>query len=212
MFCMKELRTYGNIPIEYSALLTHLGKYKSPADKVARLQDSGSLIRLKRGLYILSAEESGQFLSLELISNHLYGPSYVSFETALSLHGLIPERTYLLKSATAKRRRIFHTPVGDFEYITVPESYFSIGLQQSIVQNKYAFLLAGPEKALCDLILTTAGLRFQSVKALHSYLIHDLRLDLDGRVDWDPEIFEACSEKGYKKRELSLLYKLMKNG
>jgi len=209
---MEELKSYGNIPIEYSALLSHLYHYKSPADKVARMQNSGSLIHLKRGLYILSPEISGQPVSMELIANHLYGPSYVSFESALSLNGLIPERTYMLRSATSKRKKMFQTPVGSFEYITVPESYFPIGVQQRIIRNTFAFLVAGPEKALCDLILTTAGLRFQSLKALNNYLVHDLRIDLDGVEEWNPEIVEACSGQGYKKKELSLLYKLLRNG
>lgn len=209
---MDKLKSYGNIPIEYSVLLNHLDEYKSPADKVGRLLDSGTLIRLKRGLYIQPPDVSGQALSLELISNHLYGPSYVSFETSLSFQGLIPERTYMVKSATTKRKKMFHTSVGDFEYISVPESYFSIGIQQRIVRNEYAFLLAGPEKALCDLILTTAGLRFQSEKALQSYLVHDLRIDLQNEIEWNPEIVSMCSDQGYKKRELMLLYKLLRNG
>lgn len=209
---MEELKSYGIVPIDYATIVSHLGRYKSPRDKVGRLEDSGYLIRLKKGLYVLSPEVSGQSLSVELISNHLYGPSYISFESALSFHGVIPEQTYLVKSATIKRSKSFHTPLGEFEYISVPESYFAIGIEQHIIQNSYAFLMAGPEKALCDLILSTPGLRFQSLKALSAYLSDDLRIDLSGGVRLDPEIVSDCSDKGYKKAELFLLYKLLKNG
>lgn len=209
---MEELKSYGIVPIDYATIVSHLGRYKSPGDKVARLEDSGFLIRLKKGLYVLSPDVSGHSLSVELISNHLYGPSYISFETALSFHGMIPEQTYMVKSATIKRSISFHTPLGEFEYISVPELYFAIGVEQQIVQNSYAFLMAGPEKALCDLILSTPGLRFQSLKALSEYLSDDLRIDLSGDVRLDSEIVLDCSDKGYKKTELLLLYKLLKNG
>jgi hypothetical protein len=44
---------------------------------------------------------------------------------------------------------------------------------------KSHFLIATPEKALCDLIITKSGFRVQSVKALSEYLIQDIRLDFN---------------------------------
>ncbi|MDR1517406.1 MAG: hypothetical protein LBS52_04805, partial [Dysgonamonadaceae bacterium] len=63
--------------------------------------------------------------------------------------------------------------VGNFEYITVPQDYYSIGISQQTVNNEYTYLLATPEKALCDLILATPNLRLQSVKAMQIYLEED---------------------------------------
>ena len=199
------LEHYGIIPIDYAAILTGLSDYKSPKDKVGKFEKSGALIRLKKGLYVVSPTISSQTLSVELIANHLYGPSYISFESALSFHGLIPERTYTMKSATTKRRKHYQTPFGEYEYATVPESYFPIGLQQNIIRNSYAFIIASPEKAICDLIITTSGLRFQSKKSILEYLKDDLRIDFESGIKLNPDIIGECAKNGYKKAELSLL-------
>ena len=79
---MKGYEQYGMIPVDYGTILNHLSDYKSPKDKVSKLEKSGDLIRLKKGLYLISPTLSKQTLSIELIANHLYGPSYISFESA----------------------------------------------------------------------------------------------------------------------------------
>jgi predicted transcriptional regulator of viral defense system len=76
---MNVLEQFGVIPIDFFAFETVFGQYKSILDKVARLKKSGQLIRLKKGLYILTPEIHKKRISIELIANHLYGPSYISF-------------------------------------------------------------------------------------------------------------------------------------
>ncbi len=201
---------YGNIPIDYSTLLSHFSELKSPKDKISRLEKSGELIRLKKGKYLIAKNIESSPPSTELIANHLYGPSYVSFETALSFHGLIPERVFVIKSSISKRRKSFNTPFGLFEYISVPDKYFSIGIQQHFIPDKYAFLIASPEKALCDLIICTKGLRLQSKKAMHSYLLDNLRFDFEIAGNLDSEILREAAEYGNKKKDLRLLYQLFK--
>jgi len=208
---MEALTQYGTVPIDYATLVTNLGSYKSPKDKVSKLEKSGKIIRLKKGLYVISPDLSKQILSEELIANHLSGPSYISFETALSYYGLIPERVYTVKSATTKRKKVYHTPIGIYEYITVPEDYFSIGLTQKIIQDSYAFVIATPEKALCDMILSTSGLRFQSKKAIDEYLWEDIRINIHTAGMFNTEIIHDCSRVGYKKTELNLLYEALEN-
>ncbi len=202
---MASLEHYGIIPVNYATIINGLSDYRSPKDKVSRLEKSGTLIRLKKGLYVVSPSVSGKAISVELIANNIYGPSYISFESALSFHGLIPERTYTMKSAAAKRRKHYHTPLGDYEYITVPENYFPVGLQQNIIDDSCAFIIAGPEKAICDLIITTSGLRFQSKKSIREYLRDDLRIDFQGGIKFNPDTIEECAGYGYKKTELLLL-------
>ena len=101
-----------------------------------------------------------QLLSRELIANHLYGPSYVSLETALSFYGIIPERTEVMRSVTFKRSKKFKTSLGLFEYQSIPSKIYSIGFKQEFVGDNYTYLIATPEKALCDLLLITANLKF----------------------------------------------------
>ena len=142
-----------------------------------------------------------------MIANHLYGPSYISLESALSFYKLIPERVFVTRSITTKRSKVFKTKLGDFDYIQLDSSYFSIGVRQEIVDNQYAFLIATPEKAICDLIVSTSGLRIQSLKAIKSYLEEDLRIDFSVLGNIDLEIIRECILKGKKKTELIHLLK-----
>ncbi len=204
---MNPLSEFGVLPIDYSTIVNSIGDYKSPKDKVAIMEKSGELIRIKKGLYVVSPELSKRMLSKELIANHLYGPSYISLESALSFYKLIPERVFVTRSIATKRSKVFKTKLGDFDYIQLDSSYFSIGVRQEIVDNQYAFLIATPEKAICDLIVSTSGLRIQSLKAIKSYLEEDLRIDFSVLENIDLEIIRECILKGKKKTELIHLLK-----
>lgn len=203
------LNQFGIIPFDTAALKAALDDYKSPKDKITTLEQSGLLIRLKRGLFVVAPMVHSQPLSKELIANHIYGPSYISLQTALSFYGLIPERVHTVCSMTTKRSSSFINPLGNFDYITVPAAYFAIGIRQEIVNNNYAYLIATPEKALCDMIVETKGLKLQSIKAIQNYLEEDLRVDLSIIEHYDVDIIYQCMELGSKKRELTLLYKLL---
>lgn len=204
------LKRFGIIPFDTATLTGSLNDYKSPKDKISSLEQSDFLIRLKRGLFVVSPKLFNQPLSKELIANHLYGPSYVSLQTALSYYKLIPERVHIVSSMTNKRSRNFSTPLGNFDYIGVSKEYFTIGIRQEIVNNEYAFLIASPEKALCDMIIQTAGLRLQSEKAMRIYLEEDMRIDLSVIEHYNVDIIKECIAVSKKKRELTLLYKLLK--
>ena len=204
-----NLKQFGIIPFDSATLITALGNYKSPNDKIASINQEDLLIRLKRGLFVVSPKILNQPLSQELIANHLYGPSYVSFQSALSYYGLIPERVHTIRSMTIKRSRNFTTPLGNFEYTGTTKDYYVIGIRQEIVNDEYAFLIATPEKTLCDMIIQTAGLRLQSLKALQIYLVEDMRIDLSVIEHYDLEIIKQCILVGKKKRELTLLYNLL---
>ena len=88
------------------------------------------------------------------------------------------------------------------------ENYYPIGIRQEIVNDQYAYLIATPEKAICDMIMTTNGLRLQSTKAIKSYLEEDLRIDFTMLKTYNPEIIRLCAEAGKKRTELTLLSKL----
>jgi len=178
-----------------------LSNLKYPKNKISDMEKSGEIIRLKKDLYVNNHVD----ISKELIANHLYGISYISLETALSYSGMIPERVYAVRSMTTKRAKTFSSPLGNFEYKTVSVDYFSIGIRQEIIENQYAFLIATPTKAVCDMIVATPNLRLQSVKAMQNYLTEDLRIDFDVLKTLDKEIVKQCIEVGKKKGELNLL-------
>lgn len=206
---MEELAQLGIIPIDYAVLRSLFSDYRFPRNKIAHLEQTGKIIRLKRGMYVVSPNISKQLLSVELVANHIYGPSYVSMESALRYYGLIPEKVHTIRSMTANRSRIFENPVGNFKYITVSDSYYSIGINQQSVENKYTFLIATPEKALCDMITATPQLSIQSKKALISYLEEDLRFEMSGLDHMNIAIIRKCINTGKKKEVLKLLLKLL---
>lgn len=208
---MINLDQIRNTPVDYATLVTLLRDYRFPKDKIAAMEKQQQLIRIKKGLFVVAQQEGTSPISRELIANHLYGPSYVSLESALSYHNLIPERVYRVRSVTMKRFKMYDTPLGVFEYRTVSPEYFSIGIQQQVTQDNTAFLIASPEKALCDLIVLSSGLRLQSSKAVKIYLEENLRIDLFENRSWNTEIISQCMEVGKKKTALSQLLKLLKN-
>ena len=206
---MERLKNLGVIPVNKDILYSLYSDLKFPENKIANLKRNGLIIRIKRDLYVVSPKVHHQEISSELVANHLYRPSYVSLETALAHYGLIPERVYLMRSVCTKMHKRYDTPLGQFEYVKVPEKYFQIGVKQKIIDKSYCFLIASPEKALCDLILCTNNLRLQSVKAMQKYLEEDLRIDFDVLQSIDAEIIRQCIEAGRKKRELTLLLRLL---
>jgi len=214
---MNRLEQFGNIPIDNAVLYRIIGDYKFPRNKVAAMEQSNHLIRLKNGLFVVSPEISRKPLSRELIANHLYGPSYISFETALAFYGLIPEKVFSVRSATYKRAKQFENTLGRFEYIVVPQDYYSIGIIQRIIknqyttENEYTFIIATPEKALCDLILATRHLHIKTVQGMQIFLEDDLRIDFSVLQSIDNEIIKQCIDGGRKKKEIELLLKVLQN-
>jgi predicted transcriptional regulator of viral defense system len=86
--------------------------------------------------------------TLFLMVNHLYSPSYVSFETALSYYGLIPEGVYSITSAATKKTTSFKSPTANFIYHRIkPQLYFGYRLAS---QGGQGYKVADPEKAVLD--------------------------------------------------------------
>lgn len=206
---MNALTDLSNIPIDFAVIKSMYADYKSVHSKISELEKSGKIIRLKKGLYVVSPKESGKLLSLELIANHIYGPSYISEESALRYFGLIPESVFIVRSMTTKHSKVFENALGKFEYTQCATEYFAIGIRQEMKEN-VSFLIATPEKALCDLILNTPNLNLRYQKELISYLEEDIRLDIDVFYKMDATIFEQCLKYGKKKTTISNLIKLLK--
>lgn len=208
---MINLVPFSSTPVDYATLVGLLGNYKSPKDKIAAMEQKGELIRVKKGLYIVAQSQGSAFVSRELIANHLYGPSYVSLESALAFHQLIPERVYSVRSVTIKRTKSYNTPLGVFDYRRISEAYYPIGIQQYESENNTNFLLASPEKALCDMLVVSSRLRLQSPKAVKEYIEDNLRIDLTEHKNWNVEIIKECAQVGIKKQVLSHLIKVIQD-
>jgi hypothetical protein len=205
---MEDLKQLGIIPVDYALLSSIFNGYKYPRNKIANLEIEGKLIRLKRGMYVVSPEESGKLLSTELIANHIYGPSYISMESALRYYGLIPENVHIVRSMTTKRSRVFNNTISKFDYINCSEEYYPIGISQKIGDG-YSFLIASPEKALCDLIAYTPQVRPRFINAMLSYLEEDIRLNMEAFYKMEVNIFRQCVEVSKKRNDLNNLIKLL---
>lgn len=209
LFKKNPLLQFAGIPVTGSEIKSCFRHLASPQKKVQSLEKSGELIRLKRNLYIVNRELTGRETDERLCANHIYGPSYVSFQWALRHYEMIPERVFLITSATTKHTRLFETPIGNFNYVQVPAAYFPIGVESREEQG-VSFLMASREKALCDTILLDNFVPCQSVKALAVYLEEDMRLDMDILDELDTGIIEQCAQAGRKTQTLRNLMKLIK--
>lgn len=205
----RELSELGIIPVTAPIIESLYPELKSASKKVAWLEMQGFVIRLKRGLYVVNPEHSGKTLSSELIANHLYAPSYISMSTALRYYGLIPEAVYVNQSMTVKHSRSFQTPVGYYDYKSISRKAFPIGVR-SIHKGDYAFLMASPEKALCDLIANSSKVNLRYMKDVEMYLEQDIRMDMEEFYKMDATIFEDYITVGKKADSISTLLKFLR--
>lgn len=122
-------------------------------------QRKGYLIRLRNGHYAL-AERKITELTLFQMANLLYEPSYISLETALSYHGIIPEAVVLIQSvATPKTYRV-STPLGEFQYRSLQPRLF-LGYQLIPQTQGPAIRMAKPEKAILDFLYLRSDIHDQ---------------------------------------------------
>jgi hypothetical protein len=197
---MKGLRNrIGREEFDYQALLSALTDYASPRDCITRLLREGTIIRIKKGLYIFGEDERREPFSRELLANLIYGPSFISFESALSFYGLIPERVETLLSVTTGRSREFDTPIGRFVYCSARKDSFSLGVVR-VSEGRTPFLIASPERALADKIRSDRRGPLSGLAVMREYLFDDLRLDESGFLKMDPGSMERLAEAlGSKK-------------
>ena len=204
-----DLEHIGNIPVSTSAVASLFPEMKAGNQKVRNLEAAGQIIRLKKGLYVVSPKVSRVALSTELIANHLYAPSYVSKQTALRYYGLIPEAVFTTQSMTVKHSRNFETPVGRFEYQSIAREAFSIGITY-INKQSYSFLIATPEKALCDMIANSPKVNLRYLKDVEIYLEEDIRMDIEDFRNMDVTIFELYAQAGKKAKSVTTLIKYLR--
>lgn len=147
---------------------------------VHRALKSGELIQLKRGLYVLDPSLTEQETSTFTIANRLIAESYVSMESALGYHGWLQEELTAVQSCIPEgRTRRYRNQFGEFIYRSVPNngSDFYLGVRREESEQNY-FLIAGPERAMGDTLLSRKP-RWQGITGLCSSLRIDIEL-LDG--------------------------------
>jgi len=197
--------------VDYATIKNLLSKngYKHINDKIKYMKKQGLLTSLKKGLYVYHSPYVETLVYKEIIANNLLGPSYISYEYALTYYSLIPERVEEVTSATTKRSKTFSTSYGVFSYRHIDKKLFALGVK--IASSKQGnFMIASKEKALCDKIFAIKGVRISSKKAMRVFLEEDLRIDTDELGDIDLDIVKQYTLISKSKR-VEFLYKVLKD-
>lgn len=203
------IQDYAEEPLTRQVILPLLRKYKRPNDKINELVKKGELTTLKKGLYIPGPNINVRKPEPFLVANHLWGPSYVSLETALSYWSFIPERVYEISSVTIKATKTYKTDIGRFSYLHTVLPYYSFGIRSIQLTPRQVILIASPEKALCDKLIMTSGVFLRSIKQTQEFLIDDLRLDENKLQELNLKEMLTWLGDAPKKNSLKMLIKTL---
>ena len=144
---------------------------------VNRALKKNELLRLQRGLYILAARYRQHPIHPFALAQGLAPGSYISFETALSYHGWIPEKVFTTASVVPgrKSRKYDSELLGNFTFtpLATEKGYFLELVTRHQIDGQ-TVLIAAPCRALMDLVclrkVVWQGMRWIS---------EGLRIDLD---------------------------------
>lgn len=174
------LQIVGREPVFSSSLLTAGGVNLTDLGRqLSRWVKSRNLIQLRRGVYALSERYQKTLPHPFLIANRLKRASYVSLQSALGYHGLIPEYVPSVTSITTGRPENISNSFGAFIFKHIKKTIF-FGYKAVNLGDGQAAFIALPEKALLDLVYLTPGadvpdylreLRLQNTGALNAELL-----------------------------------------
>ena len=181
----------------------HFHEYSNQNTKICREVKNGKFIKIINGLYETNPNANGY-----LLAGSIYGPSYLSFDYALSFHGLIPEKVTVFTNATfeKKKKKSYQNEFGTFLYRDVPENVYPLGINV-IREGEYYYQIATPEKALCDKLYTLKPIK--NMQELENVLFNDLRIDVIEFNKLKLDDIEILS-KYYHSTNVELLYRYMR--
>jgi hypothetical protein len=184
-------------------MILEMGEFKEESHsnlrmKLSREVKKGEYIRLKRNLYLLDRD-----IPNIALAQSIYGPSYISFDYALSYYGMIPEYAYNVSCATFRKHKdkVFKTDICSFYYSDVPPQVFS---EEVICMDYkgYAFYLATMEKALCDKLYKIPPV--VNKRDFETLLLDDMRLEVDTLFNLDKAVIRNLNPL-YKSRNIAML-------
>jgi len=92
---------------------------------------------------------------------------------------LIPERVFEISSVTPKISKRCMAQNAVYSFTHLPIAYYPLGIQSLSLSETQTVLIASPEKALCDKVITTAGINLRSKQQAMAFLVEDLRIKKD---------------------------------
>ncbi|OGT52763.1 MAG: hypothetical protein A3F17_08690 [Gammaproteobacteria bacterium RIFCSPHIGHO2_12_FULL_41_15] len=175
---------------------------------IKRAVHEGYLQRLRRDYYLIHHIPNKPMINTFELAQFIYGPSYISFESALSYHGWIPEGVTVTCSATVKQTKSLNTPVGEFSFEKIPNNSFKLGVSH-IKEESASYLMADPWKAIADMIYC----RKKTWGSINDLTL-DLRIEEDSikshKLDLLSELSEEYLHKFTKKTLQSFFKELIK--
>jgi len=151
------LEVVGDEPVFETGFL--LAGDVDPADvrrQLSRWVSRGRIQQLRRGLYALAPPYRRVTPHPFLVANRLVRGSYVSLQSALAWHGLIPEHVPVTTSVTTGRPQRRGSPLGCFEYHHVSPALLG-GYRLEALGGGQEALVATPAKAIADLVRLVPG-------------------------------------------------------
>ena len=188
---------------DFQSLRIKYKKYSNIYQKINNECKKGILVKIKRGLYT-----DDLYNDKEVIANICYNPSYISFEYALSYYGVIPEFVSTFTSATfgKKNNKIYHMKDSTFDYRSVPDEVFPMGILIMKNSKDISYKIASKEKALCDLLYSKYPVR--SIKDLKILLFEDMRIDENELLKMNVEFIKEIAPL-YHSNSLNVLKKYL---
>jgi len=142
---------------------------------------AGKLVRIHKGWYTLASPWRRAAVNLFAVACSIKAGSYVSLQSALSYHGMIPEYVPETTCVTTGRPQLIQTPFGRISYRHLKRGAFT-GFVPETTDGQVVYL-ATAEKALLDLVYLTPGgadkaylenLRLQNLQDLSLEKLSDL--------------------------------------
>jgi predicted transcriptional regulator of viral defense system len=162
--------------------------------QVKRALKEGHLTRLKKEIYRRGGYlEKAKPHPFEM-AHAIFWPSYISLESALSFHGLIPEAVFNTTCVTTKKTTTVKNKFGVFMYRKVPSIHFFLGVSRE-VENDVIFFIATPWKAIADYIYC-----YKKNWVDKTPLEESLRIDLNDLPPLNVEFAKALSTFYHSKR------------
>ncbi len=156
--------------------------------------NSGKLINLKKGWYVITDKEKKKRFFLEFLANKTIEPSYLSADYVLSKNNLLTEGVFSFSSMTTKTKREINNKLGSFRYYSISNNLFK-GYFVKKVKDLFIFEAELP-KAFFDFLY----IRFFKERKPNEGNLKNLR------INW-----ENMSKKDFLKSKKYLKYTKSKN-
>ncbi len=178
--------------------------YSNPRMKLSREVKAGKYMRIKRDMYVTDRD-----IPKTALAQAIYGPSYISFDYALSYYGVIPEFAHNVTCATFGKHKdkAFETDICNYYYTDVPTKVFPIGIECKRIYD-YAYHIATIEKALCDKLYKIPPVTNRN--EFEELLFDDIRFDEIAITNLDNQLISELSDS-YRCRNVTMLNRYLKS-